>query len=203
LDTNVDVAETFMLVEGELVGERVVDIAAHPEVDTTFQLGHTLFLTESGKVFCTGCNTTGALALDGDLPLVLPAHVTASGFDTRIATHIAVSQRSSIIITDNDRLWLCGMTLEEGEDSFRIAQPTDIGWEHEAIQTIACGNSHCVILTRTLIIIYLFTFCKDPVRFSVLDRIVKDNVVFQSIIKYITHVKYSILFNQNIRNINL
>ncbi|KAL0477324.1 GTPase regulator [Acrasis kona] len=148
LHEDVEIAETFMRVTGELENELVVDIAAHPEVDTTFQLGHTLFLTESGKVYSTGCNTTGALCVTDD-PLVMPTQVWTSGFEARVATHIAVSQRSSIIITDHDRLWLCGMTLEESEDSFRLQQPTDIGWDNEPISMIACGNSHCVILSRS------------------------------------------------------
>ena len=121
---------------------------------------HTLFLTDTGKVWACGKNSDGQLGLGDNVDRNIPTEITsaiAPLFYPNKIVYIAAGNSHTIFLTDEGKVWVCGKNSEGqlglGDNTSRniptaLISPSENFYLNKIV-SVACGFSHNVFLTDT------------------------------------------------------
>jgi len=118
---------------------------------------HTIFLTNDGKVYGCGSNTSGQLGLGNTTtqPISTPTLLDTTPFNTLTISAIACGQNHTIFLTNDGKVYSCGSNtsgqLGLGHTTSPISTPTLIDtspFNTLTISAIACGQNHTMFLTN-------------------------------------------------------
>ncbi len=112
--------------------------------------GHTVFLTNDGKVFSCGLNNYGQLGLGNTTSQNTPQQILA--LNSLTISAIACGGRHTIFLTNDGKVYCCGANFN-GElglgNTTNHSTPQQISALNSfAISAIACGYSHTLFLTN-------------------------------------------------------
>ncbi|CAO2149163.1 unnamed protein product [Urochloa humidicola] len=128
-----------------------LDRAADPPASLACGGAHTLFLTESGRVFATGLNDFGQLGIGSSVTHTLEP-VEVSGFHERVV-EVSAGNHHSCAITEDGKLFVWGRNsggqLGLGKGAGKIVStPTKVDCLTDfRVKMVALGSEHSIAVT--------------------------------------------------------
>ncbi|KAG7208478.1 hypothetical protein KM043_014704 [Ampulex compressa] len=126
----------------------------NPAVNVVCGGHHTLILTDSGSLYCTGSNASGQLGMGTKVTEVqTPKMLSINELHDEGIAKIACGESHSAILTESGKLFTCGdgrhgkLGLEENENNvheFTFA----IKYQELFITNVACGGCHTILVGR-------------------------------------------------------
>ena len=132
---------------------------------------HTIFLTNEGRVYSCGLNTSGQLGRTADAtnPTTVPSLITTetiggtpTAFNTLTISAIACGANHTMFLTNDGEVYSCGYnaygelgrtgittTSVPGLITTTTVRGTPTAFNNLTISAIACGSSHTIFLTNT------------------------------------------------------